>query len=76
MNRVRDTENWETQMTTDVGREVAALKRLAAGALRDRYAEVVGEATTTETKTWLVQRIAWRLQPLAEGTLGDSATTR
>jgi hypothetical protein len=34
-------------MAIDVDRELAALKRLTAGALRDRYAEVFGEATTS-----------------------------
>ena len=55
-------------MTINVGKEVAALKRLAAGALRVRYAEVFGEATTAGNMTWLVRRIAWRLQAFAEGT--------
>jgi hypothetical protein len=63
-------------MRIDVGKEAAVLGRMTAGALRDRYAEVFGEFTTTGNETWLVGRIAWRLQPLAEGTLGDSATTR
>jgi hypothetical protein len=76
INRTRERETEEATMGIDVGKEVAALKRLAAGALRDRYAEVFGEATTTGNKTWLVRRIAWRLQALAEGTLGDSAMTR
>jgi hypothetical protein len=35
-----------------------------------------GEATTTGNRTWLVRRIAWRIQALAEGTLGDFALTR
>ena len=38
-------------MAIDVGREVAALKRLTAGRLRDGYAAVFGEATTTGNKT-------------------------
>ena len=63
-------------MTTDVGKEVAALKRMAAGALRDRYAEVFGEATATGNRTWLVRRIAWRLQALAEGDLSERAKAR
>ena len=63
-------------MGIDVGKEVAALKRLAAGALRDKYAEVFGEATTTGNKTWLVRRIAWRLQALAEGDLSERAKAR
>jgi hypothetical protein len=58
-------------MGIDVAEEVAALKRL-----RDKYAEVFGEATTTGNKTWLVPRIAGRLKALAEGTLSDSAMTR
>jgi hypothetical protein len=63
-------------MAIDVGREVAALKRLTAARLRDRYAEVFGEAATTGNKTWLVRRIAWRLQALAEGDLSERAKTR
>jgi hypothetical protein len=63
-------------MAIDVGKEVAALKRLTAGSLRDRYAEVFGEATATGNKTWLVRRIAWRLQALAEGDLSDRAKAR
>ena len=59
-----------------MGREVAALKRLTAARLRDRYAEVFGEATTTGNKTWLVRRIAWRLQALAEGDLSERAKAR
>ena len=54
-------------MTIDVGKEVVTLKRQTVARLRDRYAEVFGEATTTGNKTWLVRRIAWRLQALAEG---------
>jgi hypothetical protein len=63
-------------MRIDVGKEVAALGRLTAGALRDKYAEVFGEATTTGNKTWLVRRIAWRLQALAEGDLSERAKAR
>jgi hypothetical protein len=63
-------------MAIDVAKEVAALKRLTAGALRDRYAEEFGEATTTGNKTWLVRRIAWRLQALAEGDISERAKAR
>ena len=35
-----------------------------------------GEATTTGHKTWLVRRIAWRLQALAEGDLSERAKAR
>ena len=49
--------------------------RAVAAALREKYAEVFGEATTTGNRTWLVRRISWRIPALAEGTLGDSAMT-
>src|SRR5262245_7940408 len=59
-----------------VGREVAALQRMTTKQLRQRYAEVFGEATTTGNRTWLVRRIAWRLQGLAEGDLSERAKQR
>jgi hypothetical protein len=35
--------------------------------LKVRYLEVFGEATRSNHKQFLVRRIAWRLQALAEG---------
>ena len=34
-------------MATEVAKELAALPRIGVAALREKYAEVVGEATTT-----------------------------
>jgi len=56
--------------------EVATLQRLTVGQLRQRFAEVFGEATAASNRTWLVKRIAWRLQALAEGDLYDRARRR
>jgi hypothetical protein len=56
--------------------EVAALQRLTIGQLRQRFAEVFGEATPASNRTWLVKRIAWRLQALAEGDLSERARRR
>jgi len=56
--------------------EVATLQRLTVGQLRQRFAEVFGEATAASNRTWLVKRIAWRLQALAEGDLSDRARRR
>jgi hypothetical protein len=61
---------------TNVTREVAALQRLGVKALRERYAEVFGEKTLARNKVWLVKRIAWRLQALAEGDLSERARQR
>jgi hypothetical protein len=56
--------------------EVAALKRQSIGQLRQRFAELFGEATAASNRTWLVKRIVWRLQALAEGDLSQRARRR
>jgi hypothetical protein len=56
--------------------EIAALQRLSIGQLRQRFAEVFGETTNASNRTWLVKRIAWRLQALAEGDLSERARRR
>ena len=53
--------------------ELAALKRLSVSQLQARHAELFGEATTARHKTWLIRRLAWRLQALAEGDLSERA---
>jgi hypothetical protein len=63
-------------MDLDIEREVAALKRLTVGQLRQRYTQVFGEATHVGNKPWLVRRIAWRLQAQAEGDLSERARRR
>jgi hypothetical protein len=63
-------------MTLNIAREVSALQRMGAGELRRKYADVFGEATPSKNKTWLLRRIAWRLQALAEGDLSDRARRR
>jgi hypothetical protein len=62
-------------MQLNIAKEVAALKRLTVQELRARYAEVFGEETRGN-KPWLVKRIAWRLQALAEGDLSERARRR
>lgn len=63
-------------MELNVQQEVARLQRMTTRELRERYAEVFGEATRANHKTWLVKRIAWRLQALAEGELSQRARQR
>jgi Protein of unknown function (DUF2924) len=60
----------------NLAQELAALPRLTVAALRGRYAQVFGEATRVGNKAWLVKRIAWRLQTLAEGDLSERARRR
>jgi hypothetical protein len=63
-------------MTTSLAKEIAAVQRMTTPQLRERYAEVFGETTAANNKTWLLRRIAWRLQALAEGDLSERARQR
>src|SRR5215468_6232918 len=56
--------------------DIAALPTLTVAQLRTRYAEIFGETTNAGHKGWLVKRIAWRLQALAEGDLSERARQR
>jgi hypothetical protein len=56
--------------------EVATLERLSVGQLRQRFAELFGETTKASNRIWLVKRIAWRMQALAEGDLSERARRR
>jgi hypothetical protein len=63
-------------MDHDWSKELAALTRLGVSELRGKYADLFGEPTRTGNKTWLVRRIAWRLQALAQGDLSEQARRR
>src|SRR5437763_15968413 len=63
-------------MSIHVTREAAALQRLTVPQLRLRYAEVYGETTNANNRPWLVKRILWRLQAVAEGDLSERARQR
>jgi hypothetical protein len=63
-------------MDPHIAKEVAALPRLSFAALRARYAQLFQEPTRVGNRPWLVRRIAWRLQALAEGDLSDRARRR
>jgi hypothetical protein len=56
--------------------EVAALRRLSVGQLRQRFAELFGDTTNASNRTWLTKRIVWRMQALAEGDLSERARQR
>src|SRR5438552_14063541 len=63
-------------MTQNIEQEVASLQAMTAAELRVRYAEVFGEPARTGHKVWLIKRIVWRLQALAEGGLSERARRR
>jgi hypothetical protein len=63
-------------MHVNVARELAALEAMMVIELRAKYAQVFGEETRVGNKAWLVKRIIWRLQALAEGDLSERARRR
>lgn len=60
----------------DVAKEIAAMERMTAGKLQQKYAEVFGEETRSRHKRYLIRRIAWRMQANAEGGLSERARLR
>lgn len=64
------------QHPLDLDAELAALEQLSVGELRERFAELLGETTRSRHRTWLIRRIAWRLQANAEGDLSERARRR
>ena len=63
-------------MTLNVAKELAELRRMSVADLRSRYAEVFGEPTNARHKDWLVKRVIWRMQCLAEGDISERARAR
>ena len=63
-------------MNLNVMREAAAMQKMSVGELRRKYAEVFGDQTPANNRAWLIRRIAWRLQALAEGDLSERARRR
>jgi hypothetical protein len=49
---------------------------MSVGQLCERYAELFGESSRTRHKAYLIRRIAWRLQAVAEGDLSERARRR
>ena len=63
-------------MSSNVKAELAAIQHLTPKQLRQKYADVFGEASRSGNKDYLVKRIGWRIQSLAEGGLSERAKAR
>ncbi|MBM3336411.1 MAG: DUF2924 domain-containing protein, partial [Betaproteobacteria bacterium] len=63
-------------MSLNVTKEVALLKQMTVGQLRERYLQVTGETTQAGNRKWLVRRIIWRMQSIEEGGLSERAIAR
>ncbi len=63
-------------MRTDIGQEVAAMRRMTGRQLLAKYEDLFGEPPRCRHKEHLVRRIAWGIQALAEGGLSERARQR
>ena len=63
-------------MVLFMGKEISTLKRMTVAELRKKHIDVFGEATRAGHKDYLVKRIAWRIQAVAEGGLSERARQR
>ncbi len=63
-------------MAQSLERQIAELGGLTVPELRRKYTELFGDVTGCGNKPWLIKRIAWRLQALAEGGLSERARQR
>ncbi|HYH66415.1 MAG TPA: DUF2924 domain-containing protein [Urbifossiella sp.] len=54
-----------TEKPPRLAKELAALERMTAAELRDRYAELFGEPAVSSNRAWLARRVGWRMQALA-----------
>jgi hypothetical protein len=59
-----------------MAKQITGLQRLTVKELRAKYGEVFGEATNAGNRDWLIRRVAWRLQAVAEGGLTERAQRR
>lgn len=63
-------------MTTDIAAEIDALQRMTTSELAERYEELHGQQSRTRHRTYLIRKVAWRIQALAEGDLSERARRR
>lgn len=60
----------------NITKEVIAMRLMTLGQLRAKYSEAFGDTTNARHKDWMIKRIIWRLQALAEGDLSERARRR
>ena len=63
-------------MAKNIEHELAALQGLTTTQLCERYADLHGQPARTRHKPYLIRKIAWRIQALAEGDLTERARRR
>ncbi len=61
---------------TDVLDQIAGLRKLTVGGLREKYKELFGEESASRNKTYLFKRLAYRIQEKKYGGLSERAKKR
>ena len=59
--------------TSEVQRELVRIDDMTVQQLRDRYREVFDEDTRSRNRQYLIKKLKWRIQELAEGGLSELA---
>lgn len=57
----------------DTNADIAALRKMTVGQLRQRHVELFQEPTRSANRQWLFRRLAWRIQSLDGGGLSQRA---
>lgn len=60
----------------DLATELDALDQMSTGELAKRYEELHGQPCRTRHRTYLIRKIAWRIQANAEGDISERARRR
>ncbi len=63
-------------MEFNAEKELAYLRQLETGQLREKYLEVCGETTKVRNRDYLYRRILWRMQANLYGGLSEKALAR
>jgi hypothetical protein len=63
-------------LSPQIAAQIAELQQMKMKALKERYQELFGEGSQSSNHSYLVRRIAWRLQALALGALSERARAR
>src|ERR1035437_8428106 len=63
-------------MRVNVAKELAVLRQMTVKELRRKHVELFGEDNRSRHKEYLVRRLIWRIQELAEGGMSERAMQR
>jgi hypothetical protein len=63
-------------LSPQVAAQIAELQQMKMKVLKERYQELFGEDSQSSNHSYLVRRIAWRLQAIALGDLSERARAR